>query len=189
MTALEPTGDPRLPRSCVCGYLLLDIVGKSRRLGPRGTTAFDASASRPNIVTTEEVLAEFLTYFAGRGPVLRKKAVLMTAAVMADPAVWVLPQTHDSSLAGFRHNAARPDKAYSLADCISMQSMRRESMDTVLTNDHHFRAGRVPPIIPPPDLKQPLPHPQTPPGSSVAACCAPNAPSQTPEIYFSPLQP
>jgi predicted nucleic acid-binding protein len=32
----------------------------------------------------------------------------------------------------------RPDKAYSLTDCISMQVMRREGLTEVLTNDHHF---------------------------------------------------
>jgi len=33
---------------------------------------------------------------------------------------------------------ARPDKVYSLTDCISMQVMRREGLTDVLTNDHHF---------------------------------------------------
>ncbi len=87
-------------------------------------TAFDTSFSRPNIVTTEEVLTEFLTYFAGRGPMLRKKAAAITAAILTDPSIWVLPQTHESFLAGLALYAARFDKAYSLADCISMQSMR-----------------------------------------------------------------
>jgi predicted nucleic acid-binding protein len=33
---------------------------------------------------------------------------------------------------------ARADKGYSLADCISMQAMRREGLADVLTNDRHF---------------------------------------------------
>ena len=33
---------------------------------------------------------------------------------------------------------ARPDKEYSLTDCIAMQTMRREGLTEVLTNDHHF---------------------------------------------------
>ena len=33
---------------------------------------------------------------------------------------------------------ARPDKGYSLTDCISMQAMRREELTDVLTNDRHF---------------------------------------------------
>ena len=31
---------------------------------------------------------------------------------------------------------ARPDKSYSLTDCLSMQVMRREGLTDVLTNDH-----------------------------------------------------
>ena len=33
---------------------------------------------------------------------------------------------------------ARPDKGYSLVDCISMEAMRREGLTEVLTNDRHF---------------------------------------------------
>jgi predicted nucleic acid-binding protein len=32
----------------------------------------------------------------------------------------------------------RPDKGYSLTDCISMGTMRREAITEVLTNDRHF---------------------------------------------------
>jgi predicted nucleic acid-binding protein len=32
----------------------------------------------------------------------------------------------------------RPDKGYSLTDCISMQTMRREGMTDALTSDWHF---------------------------------------------------
>jgi len=32
----------------------------------------------------------------------------------------------------------RPNKAYSLTDCLSMQVMRQEGLTKVLTNDHHF---------------------------------------------------
>jgi predicted nucleic acid-binding protein len=34
--------------------------------------------------------------------------------------------------------SARPDKGYSLIDCISMQTMYREGLTDVLTNDRHF---------------------------------------------------
>jgi len=41
-------------------------------------------------------------------------------------------------LEGLSLYRARPDKAYSLTDCISMQTMRCEGLTDVLTNDHHF---------------------------------------------------
>ena len=34
---------------------------------------------------------------------------------------------------------ARPDKEYSLVDCMSMVVMRERGITHVLTNDHHFR--------------------------------------------------
>jgi uncharacterized protein len=39
---------------------------------------------------------------------------------------------------GWKLYAARPDKGYSLVDCISMQTMRKEGLTEVLTNDRHF---------------------------------------------------
>jgi uncharacterized protein len=33
---------------------------------------------------------------------------------------------------------ARPDKEYSLTDCISMVTMRQEGITEILTHDNHF---------------------------------------------------
>jgi predicted nucleic acid-binding protein len=49
-----------------------------------------------------------------------------------------IPQSREGFLEGLALYEARPDKAYSLADCISMQTMRREGLTEVLTNDRHF---------------------------------------------------
>ena len=40
--------------------------------------------------------------------------------------------------AGLALYAARPDKGYSLTDCISMATMRKKGLTEVLTNDRHF---------------------------------------------------
>jgi len=58
--------------------------------------------------------------------------------ILSDPAVHVIPQSHESFMSGFDLYAARPDKGYSLADCISMQAMRKEGITDALTNDRHF---------------------------------------------------
>jgi predicted nucleic acid-binding protein len=50
----------------------------------------------------------------------------------------VIPQSRESFLAGLQLYRARPDKGYSLVDCISMQAMRKEGLSEVLTNDRHF---------------------------------------------------
>ena len=98
---------------------------------------FDDLLSRGKVYTTEEVLAELLTFFAGDSW-LRSRAVETLREILSDPAVHVIPQSHESFSAGFELYCARPDKQYSLADCISMQTMRREGLTDVLTNDRHF---------------------------------------------------
>ena len=59
-------------------------------------------------------------------------------AMLTDPGIRVIPQSHDSFVAGFNLYRARPDKGYSLVDCISMQTMGKEGLTDVLTNDRHF---------------------------------------------------
>jgi uncharacterized protein len=103
----------------------------------REVLRFDALLSQENVYTTEEVLIEVLAFFAG-GTWLRNRAVETVREILSDPAVRVIPQSHESFVAGFDLYAARPDKGYSLTDCISMQTMRREGLIDVLTNDRHF---------------------------------------------------
>ena len=90
------------------------------------------------IVTTEEVLTEFLNYFGTRGPFFRGAAVRLVDRMQSDRMIEVAPQNHHGFLAGCGLYQARPDKGYSLTDCISMELMRREGLSEVLTNDEHF---------------------------------------------------
>ena len=90
------------------------------------------------IVTTEEVLTEYLNYFAAWGPNFRRKALINTRHIMDNKSVRVVPQTPTSFLRGLELYGARLDKGYSLTDCISMQAMRAEGITDGLTNDVHF---------------------------------------------------
>jgi uncharacterized protein len=58
--------------------------------------------------------------------------------LLNDPTVTVIPQSRQTFLAGLALYEARPDKEYSLADCISMAAMRQEGITEVLTHDDHF---------------------------------------------------
>jgi uncharacterized protein len=91
-----------------------------------------------DLVTTEEVLMEFLSAYAGRGAYLRQEALKTVQAILANVHVTVMPQTHESFMKGLDFYASRTDKAYSLMDCISMHTMRQMGLTEVLTNDHHF---------------------------------------------------
>lgn len=90
------------------------------------------------IFTTDEVLTEFLNFYAERGEVLRAAATALVAKVVNNPNVDVLPQNRDSFSAGRELYANRPDKGYSLTDCISMHAMRERGLTEVLTGDRHF---------------------------------------------------
>jgi predicted nucleic acid-binding protein len=101
-----------------------------------------AALGPAHVATTEEVLVEFLSAYAGRGEYLRQKAMQTVRAILANAQVTVTPQTHQSFMAGLDFYASRADKAYSLVDCISMCTMRQMGLTEVLTNDHHFTQER-----------------------------------------------
>ncbi|MEK7403629.1 MAG: type II toxin-antitoxin system VapC family toxin [Acidobacteriota bacterium] len=90
------------------------------------------------LVTTDEVLIEFLTALSGGGQRAREQAVRMVRALMAHPGVEVIAQSRESFLRGLALYEARRDKDYSMTDCISMDRMRERSISAVLTNDRHF---------------------------------------------------
>lgn len=100
--------------------------------------SFAVSSTIGTIFTTEEVLTEYLNYFAGWGPGLREKAAPNVQNILESRTVRVISQTSVSFLTGFTLYGARLDKGYSLTDCISLETMRREGITDVLTNDVHF---------------------------------------------------
>ena len=69
---------------------------------------------------------------------MREGAARYAGRVLSNPGIIVRPQTHQSFLDGFALYQARPDKAYSLTDCIAMEAMRQESITEILTHDNHF---------------------------------------------------
>lgn len=94
--------------------------------------------SAVRIVTTKEVLTEFVNFFGSRGCHLRRAAAELVEQMRSDPMIDVAVQTHAGFLAGCALYQVRPDKGYSLTDCISMNVMRRDGLIEVLTNDEHF---------------------------------------------------
>jgi uncharacterized protein len=90
------------------------------------------------IVTTDEVLTEVLTFFSSRGGPMRRRAVKLVKGLMSNPRVLVLQQTRASFLAGVQLYESRLDKEYSLPDCISMNALRQLRITQILTHDKHF---------------------------------------------------
>ena len=90
------------------------------------------------IVTTDEVLTEVLTGLSRHGWEWRTRAVGVVRDILAHPGVRVIPQTHETFLEGVSRYDRRPDKGYSLQDCISMNVMEAEGITKILTSDRHF---------------------------------------------------
>ncbi len=91
-----------------------------------------------HFVTTEEVLTEFLNSFSEAGPFTRQRASAYVRKLYHNPSITVLPQSNAGFLAGLTLYETRPDKGYSLTDCISMVTMRQQGITEVLTHDAHF---------------------------------------------------
>ena len=95
-------------------------------------------AGRVEIVTTDEVLAEFLAALSRGGPRIRLAAARTVREILSNPKVRVRPQSRGSFESALDRYEARSDKEYSLQDCVSMNVMEAESITEILTNDHHF---------------------------------------------------
>jgi uncharacterized protein len=103
----------------------------------RAVLEFSRTADRSIFITTDEVLTEVLAFCASNEG-LRKDATMAVRRIFSAGNVRVVPQSRESFLSGLALYEARPDKGYSLTDCLSTETMRREGMADVLTNDQHF---------------------------------------------------
>ncbi len=109
--------------------------------------AAGARLGEPRLITTDEVLTEFLAHMSSRGPYLRKLAAQLVRRVLDDEDVTVIPQSRESFLGGLNLYERRLDKGYSLVDCVSMTAMRTQAIRDVCTNDTHFAQEGFAPLL------------------------------------------
>ena len=113
---------------------LADFTDSAHRLA----LTLTAERATSQIVTTDEVLTEYLNFFSSALAPSRSQAAAVVEDLLTSSVVHVIPQSRESFRAGLQLYGERPDKGYSLTDCISMQTMRREGLTGILTNDRHF---------------------------------------------------
>ena len=113
-------------------------VTNNQDLAHEKATSLMRSAPPFTIFTTEEVLTEYLNYFAAWGPHFRRKASTNVQNMRENRMVRIVPQAPASFLAGLELYRSRLDKGYSMTDCVSMQTMQKEGITEALTNDSHF---------------------------------------------------
>lgn len=88
------------------------------------------------LVTTEWVLMELADALCS--PEIRLKTAALITAVRGDPKFDIVAFGPEPYQAGFDLFASRPDKAWSLTDCISFAVMTDQKLTEALTADHHF---------------------------------------------------
>ncbi len=91
------------------------------------------------LVTTQEVLAEVMNYFAHYGPAVRGAAAEAVREILTAANVTVVEQSPESFLAGLELYDGEPAGASDLTGSIAMNTMREEGIDEVLTTDPAFR--------------------------------------------------
>jgi len=92
-------------------------------------------ALRP-LVTTSFVLAEIVTFFNSRKR--HEKAVEPGRMLLTSPSVRLVQVDETMFLRGWEYFQQRPDKTYSLTDCISFVLMQQHGITEALTFDQHF---------------------------------------------------
>jgi predicted nucleic acid-binding protein len=85
----------------------------------------------------DAILTEVLAFFSAQGASFRARAVeSVRHALRQHDVVNVDQRLFQLALDLY---AARPDKEYSLVDCMSMTLMKQRGITHILTTDHHFR--------------------------------------------------
>jgi predicted nucleic acid-binding protein len=98
------------------------------------TAYLDEYAGR--LLTTEWVLTELADALSS--PAARSTAVDFLQAVRADSQFEIIGYAEAVYQTGFSLFANRPDKGWSLTDCISFGVMEERGVKDALTGDHHF---------------------------------------------------
>ena len=101
-----------------------------------------AADDSDRLITTRWVLAEIANALAGSS--IRAAAARFLLEIEDDSTIQIVADSEGIYHRGLALNAARPDKAWSLTDCISFAVMEQAGLREALTGDRHFaQAGFV----------------------------------------------
>jgi predicted nucleic acid-binding protein len=104
-------------------------------------TAFTADFEG-NLLTTDWILVEVGDAFSR--PSNRERFVNFCRQLPATADLTIVPASRTLFMEGLELFAKRPDKEWSLTDCISFVVMQEQGVTEALTGDHHFeQAGFV----------------------------------------------
>ena len=90
------------------------------------------------IPRTDGIIDEIFAHFSKQGDILRGKVIELYQNILDEPNIQLIAYNQELRQAGIELYQKRPDKGYSLTDCISMVVMKKLNISEVLTNDKHF---------------------------------------------------
>lgn len=82
-----------------------------------------------------------------RGTPLRQHAASLLQSIESDPLFTVIQPSDSLYARGLKLYTARPDKGWSLTDCISFVVMQDQEITAALTADHHFEQAGFKPVF------------------------------------------
>jgi len=94
--------------------------------------------SNSPLVISDGIIDELFAYSSKRGDLLRLKVSELHKSFLKDPNMQIISYTPEIRQKAINLYEQRPDKGYSLVDCISMVIMKEMGISEVLTNDKHF---------------------------------------------------
>ena len=106
---------------------------------------WQANGEIEEVITTSWILVERAD--AMNLPSERDIAARFIARLRSAPKTRVVPVSEDLLWRGFDLYRKRPDKEWSLTDCISFVVMSDEGLSDALTRDHHFDQAGFTPLL------------------------------------------
>jgi len=97
------------------------------------------------LLTTEYVLVEVADALSA--PLNRARLHTFLAFLRRSSKCAIIPASPQLFEAGLQLHAARPDKEWSLTDCISFVVMRERGVSRALAYDHHFEQAGFEPLL------------------------------------------
>lgn len=118
----------------VDSYFYLALINP--RDGAHGRAVSLAKELRGQFVTTQWVLTEVADALSQ--PPGREKFRDLLEGIASDPRTEIVEASAETFQRGVELYAKRPDKSWSLTDCISFVVMSDRGLTEALTGDHHF---------------------------------------------------
>lgn len=118
-------------------YAIALASPKDQYHGRAEALAEQLEQNRTRLVTTRAVLLEIGGALARQR--YRSAAVELLDSLEKDPSVEIIPLSESLYAKAFQLYRDRPDKEWSLTDCVSFVVMQDRGLTEALTTDDHFR--------------------------------------------------